>query len=201
MAGSEQIRASMAPLVSNEECYIDYYANFYASSETGEKLSRYTQEWTPKSIMSDIPDNYIACIMAYYSTLDKCKACLESTTYTAMKELSEIAFHFEVEPTKMKEVRKCITNAGDYACDRLEFIPHQMCNFEAPQATIKDKRELDYSLEGKESKEFTSSPSSHVDSSNHVSHRKSFNELWPYRYYRARTVRKARMLGTFCSRA
>ena len=87
--------------------------------------------------MENIKDGGTSCIIAHsdvgnFDGLKYCRMCLIPDITNCLMKLNEVSLLLRIEDVHLKaKLSSCITNSNRLACDRFQFIPNEICDYEA----------------------------------------------------------------------
>nr|CCA27806.1 AlNc14C698G12413 [Albugo laibachii Nc14] len=125
-------------------CYRGYQEQFDASPIENEILV-----YTEPAPFTD----YSEYALAYYEQLDtemypekhayadqskSCRECLERIALSTTYDFSNVAFLVRIRPELTTTLRKCISNAKEIVCNKLVFIPRDVCVHDLKITEIKE---------------------------------------------------------------
>ncbi|CCI47018.1 unnamed protein product [Albugo candida] len=111
-----------------DKCYRDYQAQF-DPSPIGDQIFVHVATEDKNYFF---PDYYSDCLVAHYhyEHVEECRRCLKSSFEVRVDPLSEITSLITTRNAQGKNFRECISFSNTPACDKLVFVPDQICMYE-----------------------------------------------------------------------
>ncbi|KAL0590203.1 hypothetical protein ABG067_001848 [Albugo candida] len=111
-----------------DKCYKDYQAQF-DPSPIGDQIFVHVATQDEKDFF---PDFYSNCLVAHYhyEHVEECRRCLRSSFEVRVDPLSKITSLIATINAQGKNFKECISFPNKHACDKLVFVPDQICMYE-----------------------------------------------------------------------
>nr|CCA14968.1 AlNc14C7G976 [Albugo laibachii Nc14] len=109
-------------------CYVDYQTQF-DESPIGDQIFVNIAEPSRKNLF---PDYYSECVVSHYRSehFQKCQRCLNTIVDNPAVKLSDITSLITSKAGQKATLTTCISTSNERICDKLVFVPNEMCMYD-----------------------------------------------------------------------